>query len=292
MPPGKHCGTTSRAGIHAGRRTNQERRVNGARYGERFRLLRLDVVSGRVLGWARWYKPAADYIGRMCGRFTRQYTWQQLHALYRLTVPAAIPNFHPDYNVCPTDPADVVFPNEGARDLVRMRWGLVPFWWSKPLKELRLATFNARVETVTTKPFFREPFRTRRCLLPISGYYEWEDTPGGKQPHYFTARDGSPILTAAGLWDQWKNRETDERIKSCTMIITEPNEFVAEVHDRMPVLLRPDQFDHWLNGDMTVEELRPVPNDYLQRWPVSKRVNSSKADKDDATLIEPVKLAA
>jgi putative SOS response-associated peptidase YedK len=76
------------------------------------------------------------------------------------------------------------------------------------------------------------------------------------------------------------------------MIITEPNQFVAEVHDRMPALLQPDQFDHWLNGDMAVEELRPVPNDYLQRWPVSKRVNSSKADKDDATLIEPVKLAA
>jgi putative SOS response-associated peptidase YedK len=223
----------------------------------------------------------------MCGRFTRRYTWQQLHALYRLTVPDAIPNFQPDYNVCPTDPADVVVPKEGARELVRMRWGLVPFWWSKPLKQLRLATFNARVETVTTKPFFREPFKTRRCLMPISGYYEWEDTPGGKQPHYFTAR-----LTAAGLWDQWKDRETGDRIKSCTMIISEPSEFVAEVHDRMPVLLQPHQFDHWLSGEMTVEELKPLPNDYLQRWPVSKRVNSSKADKDDTTLIEPVKLAA
>jgi putative SOS response-associated peptidase YedK len=87
-----------------------------------------------------------------------------------------------------------------------MRWGLVPFWWSKPLKELRLATFNARLETVTTKAFFREPFKKRRCLMPVSGYYEWQDTPGGKQPHYFTARDGSPVLTIAGLWDEWKNR--------------------------------------------------------------------------------------
>jgi putative SOS response-associated peptidase YedK len=128
--------------------------------------------------------------------------------------------------------------------------------------------------------------------MPVSGYFEWEDTPRGKQPHYFTARDGSPALTIAGLWDEWKNRETGERIKSCVMIITEPNDFVAEVHDRMPLLLRPDQFDHWLNGNMTVEELKPVPNDYLQRWAVSKRVNSSKADKDDATLIESVKQAA
>jgi putative SOS response-associated peptidase YedK len=237
-------------------------------------------------------RPLTAYIWRMCGRFTRNYTWQQIQALYRLTVPAAIPNFQPRYNVCPTDPADVVVPNEGARDLVEMRWGLVPYWWNKPLKELRLATFNARVETVTTKPFFREPFKTGRCLMPVSGYYEWEDTPAGKQPHYFTARDGSPVLTIAGLWDQWKNRETGERIKSCTMIIAQPNDFVAEVHDRMPVLLQPDQLEHWLSGNMTVEELKPAPNDYLQRWAVSKRVNSSKADKDDATLIEPVKQAA
>lgn len=157
---------------------------------------------------------------------------------------------------------------------------------------LRLATFNARIETVTTKPFFREPFKKKRCLMPVSGYYEWEDTPGGKQPHYFTARDGSPVMTIAGLWDEWKNRESGERIKSCTMIISEPNSFVAEVHDRMPVLLQPDQFDHWLSGTMTIEELKSAPNDYLQRWTVSKRVNSSKADKEDATLIEPVKLAA
>jgi putative SOS response-associated peptidase YedK len=91
----------------------------------------------------------------------------------------------------------------------------VPFRWSKPLKELRLATFNARIETVTTKPFFREPFKSKRCLMPVSGYYEWQDTPEGKQPWYFTARDGSPVLTIAGLWDEWKNRETGERLKSC-----------------------------------------------------------------------------
>jgi len=228
----------------------------------------------------------------MCGRFTRQYTWQQLHALYRLSVPEAIPNFQPDYNVCPTDPADIVVANDGKRELQRLRWGLIPFWWSKPLKELRLATFNARAETVATKPFFREPFKARRCLMPVSGYYEWQDMAGGKQPWYFTARDGAPLLTVAGLWDQWKNRETGERIKSCAMIITEPNEFVAEVHDRMPVLLKPDQFDHWLSGEMTVEELKPAPNDYLQRWTVSKRVNSSKADKDDPTLVDPAKQAA
>jgi putative SOS response-associated peptidase YedK len=120
-------------------------------------------------------------------------------------------------------------------------------------QELRMATFNARAETVGTKPVFREAFERTRCLIPLSGYYEWQDTPGGKQPWYFTTADGSPIPTAAGLWDEWKNRETGERLKSCTMIITEPNTFVAEVHDRMPVLLTPDQFAPWLSREAGAE---------------------------------------
>ena len=86
-----------------------------------------------------------------------------------------------------------------------MRWGLVPRWWSKPLKEVKMATFNARAETVETKPFFRDAFKRTRCLIPVSGYYEWQDTPDGKQPWYFTARDGSPALTIAGLWDLEKH---------------------------------------------------------------------------------------
>jgi putative SOS response-associated peptidase YedK len=160
----------------------------------------------------------------MCGCTTKNYTWEQIHAMYQLTRPAALPNMQPSFNLCPTDPIDTVVEHEGKRQLEVMRWGLIPFWWNKPLKELRLATFNARVEAVTTKPFFREPFKSRHCLMPMSGYYEWQDTPRGKQPWYFTARDGPPLLTAAGLWDQWKNKESAERIKSCTMIITEPNE--------------------------------------------------------------------
>src|SRR5947207_7081913 len=107
------------------------------------------------------------YIADMCGRFTRNYTWAQIHALYRLTAPAAIPNLQPRFNACPTDPADTIVEHDGSRQLLEMRWGLVPFWWSKPLKEVRLATFNARVETVTTKPFFPEPFKKKRCLMPF-----------------------------------------------------------------------------------------------------------------------------
>ena len=153
-----------------------------------------------------------------------------------------------------------------------------------------MATFNARAETVKAKPFFRDAFKRSRCLIPVSGYYEWQNTQGGKQPWYFTARDGSPALTVAGLWDEWKNRETGEPLRSCTMIITEPNDFVAAVHDRMPVLLTEQQFQPWLTGEAGLEYLKPAPNDLLQKWPVSKRVNSSRADGDDSTLIEKVEL--
>ena len=138
---------------------------------------------------------------------------------------------------------------------------------------------------------FRNAFKRKRCLIPVSGYYEWQDTPGGKQPWYFTARDGSPALTIAGLWDEWTDKETLKRLKSCAMIITEPNKFVAEVHDRMPVLLTEKQFDPWLSGEAGVELLKSAPNDFLQKWPVSKRVNSSRADDNDPTLIERVEPA-
>jgi putative SOS response-associated peptidase YedK len=100
------------------------------------------------------------------------------------------------------------------------------------------------------------------------------------------------ILTAAGLWDEWKNPESGERLKSCTMIITEPNDFAAEVHNRMPAFLMAEQFEPWLRGKRGAEVLQTAPNDFLQRWPVSKRVNSSKADAEDATLIDRVELAA
>jgi putative SOS response-associated peptidase YedK len=143
----------------------------------------------------------------MCGRYTNKLTWAEIVALYRLTLEAPPHNLQPHFNGCPTDPIDVVTEQDGKREYSRMRWGLVPWWWNKPLKELRMATFNARAETVTTKPVFRDAFRRSRCLIPVSGYYEWQDTPSGRQPWYFTARDGSPALTIAGIWDQWNNRE-------------------------------------------------------------------------------------
>jgi putative SOS response-associated peptidase YedK len=220
----------------------------------------------------------------MCGRFTQLYSWPELVALYRLTMLPV--NLQPSYNICPTDPADVLLPKEsGGLDFVRMRWGLVPYWWSKPLKQVP-ATFNARSDTVATKPMFRDAFKRRRCVIPMSGFYEWRQMADGKQP-FFISGDEAPVLSVAGLWDNWKNRETGETIRSCTMIVTEANPFMSEFHDRMPVFVGQETLQPWLEGKAGTETLLPASAAHLKAWPVSRRVNSSKADKDDRTLIEP-----
>jgi putative SOS response-associated peptidase YedK len=126
----------------------------------------------------------------MCGRATYKLTWEEIVALYRLTLGLPAPhNFRPRFNVCPTTTIDAIVAEDGKRELIRARWGLIPSWWSKSIKELKLATFNARAETVAEKPFFRGAFKRKRCLISISGYYEWQDT-------------------VAGLWDEWTDKET------------------------------------------------------------------------------------
>jgi len=227
----------------------------------------------------------------MCGRFTRMYTWQELVELYHLSM-AAPSNLQPRYNICPTDAVDVVICGDGVRSLVPMRWGLIPTWWKKPIKDMRLATFNARAETVAEKPMFRDSFKRRRCLMPVSGYYEWADTPAGKQPYYFTRRDGR-VMTVAAIQDGWVDPATRQAIRSCAMVITEPNKVAAEVHDRMPVILEARDFEQWERGDVkdAAALMKPASDDVLQKWPVSKRVNSSRADDSEATLIDNVELS-
>jgi putative SOS response-associated peptidase YedK len=123
----------------------------------------------------------------MCGRFTYKLTWAEIVRLYRLTLDQPARNTQPRYNICPTTTIDTVVSSEGKRSLVPMRWGLIPYWWNKPLKEMRLATFNARAETVATKPMFRDAFKSKRCLIPASGYYEWHDAPGRQAAILFHA---------------------------------------------------------------------------------------------------------
>jgi putative SOS response-associated peptidase YedK len=235
----------------------------------------------------------------MCGRFSSELTWSDIAKLYGLMNEGPPHwNFPPNYNVCPTQPVATIVQQQGRRAFELMRWGIIPWFHKKPIKEWKSATFNARAETIEKLPTFRNIWKRNRCLIPVSGYYEWHyDEPQNKkkkpQPYYFTARDNSPILTIAGIWERWHDPEQgDKELHSCAMVITEPNTLVREVHDRMPVLLRPDQFDAWLDGSAGKEMLVPAAEDTLKKVPVSQRVNSSRAPGDDATLIEPVALAA
>jgi putative SOS response-associated peptidase YedK len=216
------------------------------------------------------------------------YGWRELVELYWLTM-AAPSNLQPRYNICPTDTIDVVVSGSGESMLVPMRWGLVPGWWKKPLKDMKVATFNARSDTIADKPMFRDSFKRRRCLIPASGYYEWVTTPEGKQPYYFTRRDGQ-VITIAGLQDGWTDPQSGERLRSCSMVITDANKFVSDIHDRMPVILEAVHFEQWMDGDANdaAALMKPADEALLQKWPVSRRVNSSRADGDDATLIEKV----
>jgi putative SOS response-associated peptidase YedK len=221
----------------------------------------------------------------MCGSFTQRYMWREIHDLYGLT--GAARNLQVHYNIAPTDTVDVVkFADGGTTELVPMRWGLIPYWWKKPLKQLP-ATFNARAEGVASKPMFRDAFKRHRCIIPASGYYEWIKRPDGKQPYYISGADGG-VLSFAGLWDRWKNPETGEPVASCTIIVTDANALTRPIHDRMPVLLDKADIESWLNGTGGTELLRPAAADRLRTWPVSRRVNKTGTGDDDPTLVDEV----
>jgi len=219
----------------------------------------------------------------MCGRFTQRYTWREIHDLYDLT--GAARNLQAHYNIAPTDIVEVVRSAVGgAAELVPMRWGLIPYWWKKPLKQLP-ATFNARAESVVDKPVFRDAFKRHRCIVPASGYYEWITKLDGKQPYFISAADGG-VLSFAGLWDRWKNPETGEPVMSCTIIVTDANQLTRAIHDRMPVLLDKADFGAWLGGTGGIELLRSAAE--VRMWSVSRRVNKTGSGDDDPTLIDEV----
>jgi putative SOS response-associated peptidase YedK len=220
----------------------------------------------------------------MCGRFTQRYTWPEIRDLYDLTGTAR--NLQAHYNIAPTDTVDVVRSASGGSELVPMRWGLIPYWWKKPPKQLP-ASFNARAESVADKPMFRDAFKRHRCIIPASGYYEWIARPDGKQPFFISAADGS-VLSFAGLWDRWKNPDSGEQVVSCTIIITDANALTRPIHDRMPVLLDKASFEPWLSGAADADILMPAADDCVRFWPVSRRVNKTGNGDDDPTLIEEV----
>ncbi|MDQ0510618.1 SOS response-associated peptidase [Ancylobacter amanitiformis] len=221
----------------------------------------------------------------MCGRYSQEYTWAEVHAFSQpLTLSGPASNLQPHYNIAPTEMAGVLVPQaDGSLRYERMRWQLVPRWWKRSLKEVP-ATFNARAEEVAGKPMFRDAFRSRRCIIPASGFFEWSGPKGDRQPWYITAASGE-LLGFAGLYDRWRNPETGEEVPSCTIIVTTANSFMGQIHDRMPVILDKADWQAWLE-EPREDLLKPAPEGLLRRWRVTQAMNSSRYKEADA--IEPV----
>ncbi|GJL61875.1 MAG: DUF159 family protein [Nitrospirales bacterium] len=217
----------------------------------------------------------------MCGRYTLRKSEIELAA--RKTVVRS--KVKPRYNIAPSQQVPVFRVNsEGQLEDLTLHWGLIPSWAKESKSSYSM--INARVETVRTKPAYRGPFKKRRCLLPVDGWFEWQkQDKGPKQPYLFLLPEDEPFFFA-GLWDHWESKEGEESIDSCTIITTEANQLVQPVHHRMPVILKPKDYDAWLDpayDDSTqLEQLltSSSPN-ALTCYPVSLAVNNARHDGPD-----------
>jgi putative SOS response-associated peptidase YedK len=225
----------------------------------------------------------------MCGRFVSASPPEEL-ARYFDAEPVLEHPLSINYNVAPTSDVYVVLSSGDTRRIEPMHWGLVPGWAKDPKIGNRM--INARAETLAEKASFKAAFRRRRCIVPADGFFEWRMLPGvkHKEPTYITHPDGTP-LAFAGLWEVWKDKEhPGEALHSCTIITTAANDTMAPVHDRMPVILEPATFDHWLDPDCNdlddLGRLLIPARSPLTMWPVSTAVNSVRNKGPE--LITPV----
>ena len=194
-------------------------------------------------------------------------------------------DWSPRYNIAPTQPVPVIRQNakEPVRELSLMRWGLIPSWAKD--------SSSARSETASTKPAFRDALKSRRCVIPADGFYEWQRTRKAKQPYCFEINEGA-LFAFAGIWDRWKCAD-GKWLKTCSILTTTPNAVTSAVHDRMPVILDPDAYDLWLDPGMkdvaaASELLEPYDARLMRGYPVSRRVNS--VVNDDEGCSAPVEL--
>jgi len=221
----------------------------------------------------------------MCGRFTLRTPTKAIVEAFGL---ADAPDLQPRYNIAPTQQVAAIRldPNTGTRQLSLLRWGLVPFWADDPKIGYRM--INARAESVAIKSAFRQAFKKSRCLVVADGFYEWKKTGATKQPYFVRLKDNEPFAFA-GLSEHW--HRGDQVIDSCSIITTEPNELMEGIHDRMPVILSPDDYDLWLEPDFhgqgkLLEMLRPYPAEEMEAYPISTVVNNPK--NENSKCIEAI----
>ncbi len=225
----------------------------------------------------------------MCGRYRLSRRKQLIQEYFDTSDEV---DWEPRYNIAPTQTVPVIWqdPQEPIRRTSLMRWGLIPYWAKDPSIGYKL--INARSETVGSKPAFREAFKSRRCLIPADGFYEWKRIVNGKQPFHFGLQDDS-LFAFAGLWDRWKDA-IGQAVESCSILTTTPNALLADVHDRMPVIPSPEHYDLWLDPGFrdlaaTTEMLKPYDAGQMRRYAVSVRVNN--VANDDAQCSQPLEVS-
>lgn len=223
----------------------------------------------------------------MCGRFVQNIPLETLQQSFNIST--ADLSIAPNFNVAPTQEILTILKHENENKLVKLHWGLVPFW----AKDVSIGNrmINARAETVASKPSFRNAFKKRRCLIPADGFYEWTGEKGHKQPYYVTSPTGEPFAFA-GLWERWTDKNDESVYKSCTIITTAASESIVEIHHRMPVILDPKHYEKWLDAEIQdAKELESVLKDgiihYMKYYPVSTFVNSVK--NNDPDCIKPIR---
>ncbi|MFD0587901.1 SOS response-associated peptidase [Paenibacillus sp. GCM10027627] len=219
----------------------------------------------------------------MCGRYTITITLEELMTRY-LIEETGVPFHRPKYNVAPGQQVLAVIQGGGKNRLGELKWGLVPPWASDA--KTGFSMINARSETAASKPAYKDAFLRKRCLLPADGFYEWQATPKGKRPMRIILK-GAPVFSLAGLYETWISPD-GSKLSTCTILTTEPNSLVAPIHDRMPVILRPEEETLWLdrqeqNIDRLMPLLKPYPSDAMEAYPVSGAVGNVR--HDDPSLI-------
>ena len=227
----------------------------------------------------------------MCGRFVQTQEAENYGAYFSVDVIRTDAVLR-SWNVAPTKQVYAVAEHEGERQLGTFDWGLVPFWAKD--RKIGARLINARVETAAEKPAFRDSFTARRCIIPAEGFYEWEPKDHGKLPHYFFASDRRPVAIA-GLWSSWKDPDSGNRLRTCTILTTEANDVVKPIHDRMPVLLPNATWGAWLDPGIRdagiVRDLLASSEDSdLVEHAVSTLVN--RVANDVPELITPLETGA
>jgi putative SOS response-associated peptidase YedK len=225
----------------------------------------------------------------MCGRYRLSRRKQLVEEYFKTA--QSDDDWNPRYNIAPTQPVPVVRQHlkEPVRELSLVRWGLIPSWAKEA--SMSASMINARSETASNKPAFRDALKSRRCLIPADGFYEWQRAGKTKQPYCFEVNDGQ-LFAFAGIWDRWKDA-SGNWIRSCSILTTTPNAVTATIHDRMPVILAPENYDLWLDpGSIDAgavrEMLRPYDAASMRCFPVSTRVNQSANDDEECSA--PVEL--